>query len=256
MPDEFVPFGGLACTRGGAAVLDVSAGGALRSPLVLSDDRLAPVAGLPPATSSSWVDDDTLLLFEAAAEGLSRVRIYDLAVQPASLAGPALPGQLPAFLAGSKEIAVQGTPPLGFERTGTYALALDALLSGDEGADGVTGIPADERFLSAFPIEPELLDPFGHEFVFVTAAQENNQRDLQLVSIDGGEPETLTATPEQESEPSWTPDGDLLFLRQELTAAGADPREAISEVVLLDRDSGEERVLGSARGAIMLAACR
>ena len=145
-------------------------------------------------------------------------------------------------------IALRAGPGGGFERLGIYGLQLE------EAQEGSVDASAWE-LLSSIPIEARQLDPDGTIFVFATAAQENQQRDIQTIEVDGSNPDTIVATPLEEYAPTWTASGNLLFLRRELLSPEQDVAEASVEVVELDVGSGEERVLAEAPGITALAAC-
>jgi hypothetical protein len=247
LPGDVQPLNALACNQEGGLIIAVGRGESLISPLVITDGNLEIARDLPAALDPTWIDGERLLVRVVDEEGPG-IRIYELDEEGFSAITPALPGQSPGWIDEAGVIAVQAGPGGGFDRLGIYGISLEMA---EEGSTD----PESWELLSSIPIDPRQLNPSGTTFVFATAAQENQQRDIQAIEVDGTGARTIVATPREEFAPAWTPEGDLIFLRRELLEAGQDEADAGVEVIAFDFESGEETVLARATGISALAAC-
>jgi hypothetical protein len=245
--------GALTCSADGAVLLDgFDEGGAL-PPLFLEDGQLVPLEGVPPGGSPSFAGDDRFAWEEAGAEDGLRVRMYNLDGQAAS---PYLPGDDPFWLGEAERLAVEGPPGSLFDQLGIYAIDPGALPAPDESVVELDVGQYSER-ISPLPSPTVELDPAGRRVAYVTAAQENEQNDVQVIDVDGrSNARTLTATPEQETNTRWTRDGRIVFVRHQLLEQN-DPGDgpADARVMLIDPETGAEDVVASGRGIEALAAC-
>lgn len=248
LPEDVEPLNSLGCSYEGHLAIPVGRDDTLLPPLILLDGEFALARELPPSVDPSWIGADRLLVRVAEAETGVGARVYELRDGRFSALTPTLAGQGPAWLEGRQMIALRAGPGGGFERLGIYGLPLEQAQAGSVDA-------SEWELLSSIPIEARQLHPDGTRFAFATAAQENQQRDIQTIEADGSSPGTIVATPLEEYAPVWAPSGNLLFLRRELLTPGQDVAEASVEVVELDLGSGEERVLAEAPGITALAAC-
>ena len=248
LPDDVEPLNSLSCNASGVLAIPVGRNDTLLPPLILSDGEFALARELPAAVDPTWIDSETLLVRVADPESGVGTRVYELRDERFSPLTESLPGQGPTWLADLEMIAIRAGPGGGFDRLGIYGLSFDQAQSGPVGAE-------EWDLLASIPIEPRQLSPDGATFAFATAAQENQQRDIQAIDADGMNPRTIIATPLEEYAPTWTPDGDLLFLRRELLDPGQDETEANVEVVEFDPESSEERILAEGAGITTVAAC-
>jgi TolB protein len=90
--------------------------------------------------------------------------------------------------------------------------------------------------------------PDGKRLAYVgvangTSTQEDNVEDIFTMAVDGGDRRKLTATPDSDRYPSWSPDGKTIAFRRQL-AAEAGGRE----VFLIRPDGTDERRLTVGRG--------
>ncbi|MPZ23666.1 MAG: hypothetical protein GEU28_08990 [Dehalococcoidia bacterium] len=236
---RYRPLGALGCTGEGLVALDAVISNRLTSPLVLDGDEVEPLDWAPAGVGPAWFPEGRLAYHADDGAGNLYIAIAHLAEESVER-GPR--GRLPAWVPGLGLAAFQGGPPDGYDRIGVYTYEL----SGD----------APPELLSSLPFPTDQLSPDGTTFVYLSASQENAQRDLLAIGIDGGDHRTLTATPEQEEMPRWTADGDVIFVRQPLLDQRetlADARDAL--VVRLDPASGDERVIATAGSVLALAPC-
>jgi hypothetical protein len=249
VPNDLEPLIAFACDSEGQLVLPV--GGrddGLLSPLLLEDGELILARELPPAIEPAWIGDGSLLLRVVDPDEGQGVRVYRRDNDTFTPETPLMPGRNAGWVSGPGLIAVQAGPGGGFDRLGIYGLAIEEARAGRVEATAW-------QLISSVPIDPRQLNPDGDVFVFATAAQENQQRDIQAINADGSDARTLVATPLEEFAPAWTADGRILFLRRELLGEGQDGAEAKVEVISIDLGSGEERILAEDDGIFALAVC-
>jgi hypothetical protein len=253
LADDLTAVGGLSCRRNGAVALDAARDDRVTRPLVLNGDNFEEVDGIPPGVNPTWVDDETIAWETGSASRDFVIRLFKL---DGDALTPPLPGHEPFWLPGIERLAVQGDPAQGFDRIATFGLDLDVArgLRSQARPDGSS--PELVELLGVLPLPPGQLHPDGGRFVFVTSAQENAQRDLQIINADGSDPETIVATPEQEDEPHWTADGRIIFLREPLQEAGTDEDTPVeADIIIYDPEAASEEVVGSGTGILSLAAC-
>jgi hypothetical protein len=253
LADDLTAIGGLSCRSSGAVAVDAARGDRVTRPLVLNVDTFEEVDGIPPGINPTWVDDETLAWETGSASRDFVIRLFNL---DGDALTPPLPGHESAWLSGLEKLAVQGDPAQGFDRIATFGLDLDVALGLRPQARPDGSSQELVELLAVLPLPADQLHPDGDRFVFVTSAQENAQRDLQIINADGTDPETVIATPEQEDEPHWTADGRIIFLREPLRDAGEDddaPREA--DILIYDPESDSEEIVGSGTGIFSLSAC-
>ena len=248
VPADLEPLTAFACSAAGDLVIPAGRDDSLLSPLWLVDDELELARDLPPAFEPAWVAADELLVRVVDPDEGAGVRVYEREGQSFTSVTPLLPGRNAGWVSGPGLIAVQAGPGGGFTRLGIYGLTLDEARRGEVDAEFW-------ELLSSVPIDPRQLSPDGEVFVFATAAQENQQRDIQAINADGSDARTLVATPREEFAPVWANGTEILFLRRALLGEGEDETEADVEVIRLDLETNEETVLGNEAGIYALAAC-
>jgi Tol biopolymer transport system component/DNA-binding winged helix-turn-helix (wHTH) protein len=104
-------------------------------------------------------------------------------------------------------------------------------------------VPASSIAVTSFPgleVDPDL-SPDGNQLVFAWQRDTEDNLNVYVMSVDGGDPRPLTTNPANERGPAWSPDGSrIAFLRA--TSSG-------SAVVVVPALGGGERIVTETRVA-------
>jgi Tol biopolymer transport system component/DNA-binding winged helix-turn-helix (wHTH) protein len=107
---------------------------------------------------------------------------------------------------------------------------------------------SDRRQLTFSPMGPILVPRWSPDGRFLAFMEWGVQKKIYLVSADGGAPMLLLSGDFQPTDPNWSPDGKFLVYAGEPLEMSTNPKEARSEIRILDISTKQSKTVPGSQG--------